>query len=214
MCGPLLLLAWFSVRRGWSLNWNAVLLLGAGLALQPAPAHANPLTDAFFTRDQQGRWAFEHQHYPAAAELFVDPYWKGIAAYNAADFDLALASFAQLNTAQAYFYLGNIYVRRFKFEQAIAAYRQALTLQPQFPEASANLALAIALEKDTDSAEQNTPEVKPDAVKFDKPPGKGQSKPVQTLQAASDEQWLQNLTTSPANFLRQKFSLQDQKVAP
>jgi Ca-activated chloride channel family protein len=37
---------------------------------------------------------------------------------------------------------------------------------------------------------------------------------VQTLQAASDEQWLQNLTTSPANFLRQKFSLQDQKVAP
>ena len=214
LCGPLLLLAWFSVRRGWSLNWNAVLLLGAGLALQPAPAHANALTDAFFTRDQQGRWAFEHQHYPAAAELFVDPYWKGIAAYNAADFDLALASFAQLNTAQAYFYLGNIYVRRFKFEQAIAAYRQALTLQPQFPEASANLALAIALEKDTDSAEQNTPEVKPDAVKFDKPPGKGQSKPVQTLQAASDEQWLQNLTTSPANFLRQKFSLQDQKVAP
>ena len=34
LCGPLLLMAWFSVRRGWSLNWNAVLLLGAGLALQ------------------------------------------------------------------------------------------------------------------------------------------------------------------------------------
>ena len=202
------------MRRGWSLNWNAVLLLGAGLALQPSPAQANALTDAFFTRDQQGRWAFEHQHYPAAAELFVDPYWKGIAAYNAADFDLALASFARLNTAPAYFYLGNIYVRRYKFDQAIAAYRQALALQPQFPEASANLALAIALEKDTDSAEQNTPEVKPDAIKFDKPPGKGQSKPLQTPQAASDEQWLQNLTTSPANFLRQKFSLQDQKVAP
>ena len=94
-----------------------------------------------------------------------------------------------------------------------------MILQPQFPEASANLALAIALQKDTDSAEQNTPEVKPDAIKFDKQPGKGQSKPLQTLQAASDEQWLQNLTTSPANFLRQKFSLQDQtaqqpKVAP
>ena len=219
LCGPLLLIGFFSVRRGWSLNWNAVLVLGAGLALQPAPAEANALTDAFFTRDQQGRWAFEHQHYPAAAELFVDPYWKGIAAYNAADFDLALASFAQLDTPQAYFYLGNIYVRRFKFEQGIAAYRQALTLQPQFPEASANLALALALLKDTESAGQNTPEVKPDAIKFDGQPGKGQSKPLQTRQAASDEQWLQNLTTSPANFLRQKFSLQDQtaqqpKVAP
>ncbi|MNE72886.1 hypothetical protein D3C80_1688650 [compost metagenome] len=48
---------------------------------------------------------------------------------------------------------------------------------------------------------------------MDKAPGKGQSKPVQTQQAASDEQWLQNLTTSPAKFLKQKFSLQDQAGA-
>jgi Ca-activated chloride channel family protein len=210
LCWPLLLIAFFSLRKGWSLNWMAGFLLAVGLALQPAPAQANALTDAFFTRDQQGRWAFEHEHYPQAAALFVDPYWKGVAAYNAADFDLALASFARLNTPPAYFYLGNIYVRRFKFDQAIAAYQQALTLQPQFPEATANLALAIALEKDTESAEKNTPEVKPDEIKMDKAPGKGQSKPVQTRQAASDEQWLQNLTTSPAKFLKQKFSLQDQ----
>lgn len=210
LCIALLILAFFSVRRGWSLNWTAALILGVGL--QPTPAQANALSDAFFTRDQQGRWAFEHQHFPAAASLFEDPYWKGIAAYNAADFDLALASFAQLDTPQAYFYLGNIYVRRFKFDQAIAAYTRALALQPKFPEASANLALAQALLKDTDSAEQNTPEVKPDQIKLDLQPGKGQSKPLQTRQAASDQQWLENLTTSPANFLRQKFSLQDQSA--
>jgi Ca-activated chloride channel family protein len=210
LCWPLLLIAFFSVRRGWSLNWMAGLLLAVGLGLQPAPAQANALTDAFFTRDQQGRWAFEHQHYPQAAALFVDPYWKGVAAYNAADYDLALASFARLDTPQAYFYLGNIYVRRFKFDQAIAAYTQALKLQPQFPEATANLALAIALQKDTESAEKNAPEVKPDEIKMDKAPGKGESKKVETQQAASDAQWLQNLTTSPAKFLKQKFSLQDQ----
>lgn len=210
LCWPLLLIAFFSVRRGWSLNWMAGLLIALGLGLQPAPAQANALTDAFFTRDQQGRWAFEHQHLPQAAALFVDPYWKGVAAYHASDYDLALASFARLDTPQAYFYLGNIYVRRFKFDQAIAAYNQALKLQPQFPEATANLALAIALQKDTESAEKNAPEVKPDEIKMDKAPGKGESKSVQTEQAASDEQWLQNLTTSPAKFLKQKFSLQDQ----
>jgi Ca-activated chloride channel family protein len=210
LCWPLLLIAFFTVRKGWSLNWMAGLLLALGLGFGPAPAEANALTDAFFTRDQQGRWAFEHEHYPQAAALFVDPYWKGIAAYNAADFDLALASFARLDTAQAYFYLGNIHVRRFKFDEAIAAYTQALKLQPQFPEATANLALAIALQKDTESAEQNTPEVKPDEIKMDKAPGKGQSKTVQTEQATSDELWLQNLSTSPAKFLKQKFSLQDQ----
>lgn len=210
LCWPLLLIAFFSVRKGWSLNWTAGLLLALGIAFQPTTAQANALTDAFFTPDQQGRWAFEHEHFPQAAALFVDPYWKGIAAYNAADFDLALASFARLQTPQAYFYLGNIYVRRFKFDQAIAAYTQALKLQPQFPEAKANLALAIALEKDTESAEQNAPEVKPDEIKMDKAPGKGQSKAVETEQATSDALWLQNLTTSPAKFLKQKFSLQDQ----
>ncbi|TBN40323.1 VWA domain-containing protein [Pseudomonas sp. BGI-2] len=210
LCWPLLLLAFLGVRKGWSLNWMAGLLLALGIGFQPAPAEANALTEAFFTPDQQGRWAFEHEHFPQAAAHFVDPYWKGIAAYNAADFDVALASFARLETPQAYFYLGNIYVRRFSFDQAIAAYQQALKLQPQFPEATANLALAIALQKDTESAEQNTPEVKPDEIKMDKAPGKGQSKAVETEQAASDEQWLQNLSTSPAKFLKQKFSLQDQ----
>lgn len=212
LCWPLLLLALFSVRRGWSLNWMAVLVLGA--FLQPAPAEANALTDAFFTRDQQGRWAFEHHHYPAAAALFVDPYWKGVAAYNAADYDLALATFAQLDTAQAAFYRGNIHVRRFKFDDAITAYQQALQQQPQFPEASANLALALALKKDTENASDNAPEVKPDAVKFDKATGKGKSKAIQTEQASNDALWLQNLTTSPANFLRRKFSLQDQGAQP
>ncbi|WP_433740779.1 VWA domain-containing protein [Pseudomonas putida] len=213
LCWPLLLLAFFSVRKGWSLNWMPGLLLAIGLGMQPAPAQANALTDAFFTPDQQGRWAFEHEHFPQAAAHFVDPYWKGIAAYNAADFDLALASFARLQTPQAYFYLGNIYVRRFKFDQAIAAYTQALKLQPQFPEATANLALAIALQKDTESAEENAPETKPDEIKMDKAPGKGQSKSLVTQQATSDEQWLQNLSTSPAKFLKQKFSLQDQAGA-
>ena len=208
LCWPLLLLALVSVRRGWSLNWGAVLLLG--LLLPPTPAEANP----FLTPDQQGRWAFEHHHYPEAAARFVDPYWKGIAAYNAADYDLAQSTFSAMNTPQAAFYLGNIHVRRFKFDDAISAYQHALQLQPDFPEASANLALAIALKKDTESAANNTPEVKPDEVKFDKAPGKGQSKAIQTQQANNDALWLQNLTTSPANFLRRKFSLQDQEAKP
>ncbi|MDE1167308.1 MAG: VWA domain-containing protein [Pseudomonas sp.] len=207
LCWPLLLIAFFSVRKGWSLNWVAGLVLAVSLA--PSPAQAGALADAFMTPDQQGRWAFDHGHYPAAAAHFNDPYWKGVAAYQAVDYDLALASFARLDTPQAYFYLGNIYTRRYKFDPAIAAYQQALKLQPDFPEAQANLALAIALQKDTDSAQQNAPDTKADAVKFDNTQDKGKSQTVQTQQAASDAQWLENLTTSPARFLKHKFALQD-----
>ena len=70
-----------------------------------------------------------------------------------------------------------------------------MRLQPDFPEATANLALAIALKTDTESAANNTPKVKPDEIKFDKAPGKGQSKAIQTQQANNDALWLQNLTT-------------------
>lgn len=211
LCWPLALIALCCVRRGWQVHWLGAVLLAVLLGGTPAPALAGWLADAFFTADQQGRWAFEHEHYPQAAEHFHDPYWKGLAAYRAADYDAALASLAGLDSAPAYFQLGNIYVHHFKFTEAIAAYQQALAKQPDFPEATANLALAQDLLKDyEDQQEQGTPDEKPDKVVEDQTPSKG-GKPVQQdkAKAASDQAWLNNLTTSPAQFLKRKFSLQD-----
>lgn len=210
LCWPLLLLVLLSVRKGWKVHWLGALVLASGLLGVPSPARAGALADAFFTADQQGRWAFEHERYPQAAAHFRDPFWKGLAAYRAADYPLALASFARLDSAQAYFYLGNTYVRLSRFEQAIGAYRQALARQPAFPEASANLALAQALQKDReDQQEAGPPDEKPDQEVFDNTAGKGRSVPRATAAAESDEQWLNNLNTSPAQFLRRKFLLQD-----
>jgi Ca-activated chloride channel family protein len=217
LCWPLLLLVLFSVRRGWRVNWLPGLLLALLLGGTAEPARAGALADAFFTADQQGRWAFEHGHYPQAAARFHDPYWKGVAAYEAADFQAALASLGKVDTALAWFYQGNSYVRLFKFTQAIAAYRQALRLQPSFPEAQANLALAEALLKDyEDQQQEGPPDEKADKVVEDQTPtAGGKQQQQQTPQAASDELWLNNLTMSPAQFLRRKFALQDAaKEAP
>ncbi|CAI3804548.1 hypothetical protein GLGCALEP_03653 [Pseudomonas sp. MM221] len=210
LCWPLLLVVLFSVRRGWQVNWLPGLLLAVLLGSGAEPARAGGLADAFFTADQQGRWAFEHGHYPQAAAHFSDPYWKGVAAYEAADYPVALASLGKLDTPAAWFYQGNSYVRLFKFPQAIAAYRQALRLLPDFAEAKANLALAEALQKDyQDQQQAGTPDEKADKVVEDQTPGSGQQQQQKTQQAASDQLWLNNLTTSPAQFLRRKFSIQD-----
>ncbi|MDD1013898.1 VWA domain-containing protein [Pseudomonas rubra] len=209
LCWPLVLLALYCVRRGWRVNWLAGVLAVTLLGSLPAPARASSLADAFFTADQQGRWAFEQGRYGQAAARFEDPYWKGVAAYQASDYPLALASLARLDTASAWFYQGNSYVRLFKFTQAISAYRQALRLQPQFAEATANLALAQALLKDYQAQQQDNPELKPDKVIEDQTPvegGKSQAQP--TPVAASDQVWLENLGTSPAQFLKRKFQLQ------
>jgi len=215
LCWPLALIALFCVRRGWRVNWLGLLLI-VMLSAPSQPARAGALADAFFTPDQQGRWAFEHGHFPQAAEHFHDPFWKGVAAYNAADYPAALASFARLDSASAHFYLGNIYVRLFKFPQAISAYQQALQKQADFPQAKANLALAQALLKDyEDQQEAGTPDEKADKVVEDQTPSQGgQQKQVSTPQAASDQLWLNNLTTSPAQFLKRKFMLQNAARQP
>ncbi|MCO7593822.1 MULTISPECIES: VWA domain-containing protein [Pseudomonas] len=210
LCWPLLVLALLGLRRGWRVHWLGAWLLALSVGYAPQPVQAGALADAFFTPDQQGRWAFEHEHYPQAAQHFADPYWKGVAAYRAADFDAALGSFAQLDTAAAYFYQGNAYVRLSKFEQAIAAYQQALRRQEAFPEASANLALAQALLKDREAQQEaGPPDEKADQVKFDNTSGKGKDVQRPAGQASADQAWLDNLTTSPAQFLKRKFLLQD-----
>ena len=211
LCWPLLLVVLFSVRRGWRVNWLPSLLLAGLLGAGAEPAQAGGLADAFFTADQQGRWAFEHGHYPQAAAHFRDPYWKGVAAYEAADYPAALANLGKLDTAPAWFYQGNSYVRLFKFPQAIAAYRQALRLRPDFAEAKANLVLAEALLKDYEGQQQaGTPDEKADKVVEDQTPAAGdQQQQQKTPQAASDQLWLNNLTMSPAQFLKRKFSIQD-----
>ncbi|WP_336334506.1 VWA domain-containing protein [Pseudomonas putida] len=215
LCWPLLLLAVCCVRRGWRVSWLGTLLLAGVLAGMPAPARAAGLADVFFTPDQQGRWAFEHGHYPQAAEHFNDPYWKGVAAYQASDYQGALTALARVDSAAAWFYQGNSYVRLFKFPEAIAAYRQALALQPDFAQATANLALAQALLKDYQEQQQNNPQVKPDKVVEDQTPVEGgKSQQQKTAMAASDQVWLDNLTTSPGQFLKRKFQLQQAAGTP
>ncbi|MCY1275812.1 von Willebrand factor type A domain protein [compost metagenome] len=215
LCWPLLALAFLAVRRGWSVSWLPALLLGLFLQLAPGQdANAGALADAFFSRDQQGRWAFEHERYPQAAELFEEPYWKGRAAYAAADYQAALAAFASLDSAEGWFYLGNTWMRLSKFDAAADAYRQALQRQPGMAEAQANLELAIALEKIADEQREVTPGDEPDKIEFDNRKGKGKDVRMDPKQAASEDAWLENLSTSPAQFLRRKFAIQDALAQP
>jgi Ca-activated chloride channel family protein len=217
LCWLLLPLAWLSIRRGWSINWLPALLLAVSLGGHTPNAQAGVLADAFMSTDQQGRWAFERQQYPAAAAHFNDPYWKGLAAYKAAEFNLALASFAKLDSAEAYFYRGNSHARLHQYPQALNAYAQALRLQPVFAQAQFNQALVTELQRQFEADQQVAPEEDPDQQQFDdqgKPGDKGEKVMLNGPKAVSAELWLRNLNTSPAGFLKQKFRLQQAASQP
>jgi Ca-activated chloride channel family protein len=216
LCWLLVPLAWLAIRKGWGLSWMPAVLLTLGIALPAGEARAGALADAFFTADQQGRWYFEQDKMPLAAKHFSDPYWKGLAAYQAAEFNDALASFARMaNGPQeqrptAYFYIGNSQARLMRYPEAIIAYTEALRLQPDFPQARANLELVTELQRQFEIDQQLAPEDDEGTQQYDDKgkPGKGKDAMVNASKPTSTELWLRNLSTSPAEFLRKKFRQQ------
>lgn len=213
LCWPLALLALLGLRRGWNVNWMAGLLLAWVTGIYPPAANAGPLANAFFTPDQQGRWAYEHKRFADAAARFQDPYWKGRAAYDAGDYRTALAAFARLDTPEGYFYLGNTQARLRSYDASLAAYDQALRLRADFPEAQSNRDLVARLQAAIESEQEDDDQQKPDDVSFDNKKGAGKMMQVPVAQAASDDVWLRNLSLSPGGFLKQKFAIEEARKA-
>ncbi|MDF1700010.1 MAG: VWA domain-containing protein [Planctomycetota bacterium] len=216
---PLVLASLFWFRRGWSVRWAPVLVLAATVfAAEPAHAHESALRDAFQTPDQQGRAHFEAGDFAAAAQHFEDPSWKATAYYRLGEYELAEAWYAKLDTAAAWYGRGNALVTLARLSDAVVAYGEALTREPEAEDVQANLAIVRAVIKrraEEEPAEGGST-LRPDKFVMDDPDKKDQRKrPEQeetTLGGSMDERmaevWMRQVQTTPAAFLRTKFATQ------
>jgi Ca-activated chloride channel family protein len=201
--------AWF--RRGWTIRWTPVVLLGLALGM---PGRAEALDwrwlDPWLTRDQQGRVAYERADYEAAAARFADPMWRGVALYRQGRYDDAIEAFARIDMAESYYNQGNALAKLGKFPAAVASYQEALRRRPDWPEAKANLALVqrlIPKPKDKDDEEQGDPSQKPDQIQFDDKGKKGKAGQVD-VGTQTAEMWMRNIQTTPRDLLQKKFALE------
>ena len=209
-----LVAAWF--RRGWTVRWAPSCLLVLHLWVPSTPLGLEfKWMDLFLTPDQQGRYAFEQEDYQTAAERFEDPYWKGISLYRLGNYDEAVNQFALLESAEAYFYLGNCYSRLGGYPAAVESYEEALRIRPEFDEAEENRKLLLSLieeEKEEESSEERgDPNLEADEVKFDEKGKKGKEGEIEQSLFSEEqvaEMWMRNIQTSPADYLRFKFLIQ------
>ncbi len=157
--GPWLLLlllpvAALAFRKGWLL---AVFPL---FFIMLPDASAGVWDDLWHTRDQQGQQAFSAEQTEQAAQLFESPEWQGVAQYRAGNYQAAVDSFAQQDTADAHYNRGNALAKLGDLEGAKQAYQQALEKNPQHPQAKDNKALVEQLleqkqqEQDSESGDQ------------------------------------------------------------
>lgn len=210
---PVAVLGAFWFRRGWSVRWAGLVLAVTVLA---APIRADAaefdFADMWWTPDQQGRLAFERGEYGRAATLFADPMWRGVALYRAGNFGEAVDAFAQVRSAESYFNQGNALAHLDKLEEAVASYKEALKLRPGWDEAEGNMAVIeklIADRKSEEEEQQEAPNLKPDAVQFDKKGEKGKAGQIELGQQTA-EMWMRNIQITPTDLLARKFAIEAQ----
>lgn len=195
------------------------LLLALPLLLLAGCRPASFWSGLWLTPDQQGMRAFDSGDFVTAATRFEDPLRRGTALYYSGQFDAAIAEWARLSSAEAWFGRGNALAHLERYEEATEAYRRALELRPGYREAEQNIEyLRPFLPIDTPGGTTGVEgrDAAADEVVFDADAERleqeGRDTDVNEASLLSEEQmaqmWLQQADVSPGSFLRQKFRFQ------
>ena len=140
-------LAAFAFRRGWLLGF-------AVLFITPPPAYAFGWKDLWLRADQQAQRQLQQGDAQTAAQQFRDADWRGMALYEAGDYEAAAQAFAESNDIESRYNRGNALARVGELQQAIDTYRDVLQQNPGHEDAKANLELLEKLFQDQQQQRQ------------------------------------------------------------
>lgn len=135
--GPWLLLALvpialFGFRRGW------LMLVALALYAPLQPARAASFSDLWQRRDQQAAAALARGDAKDAASVAPDAAWRAGAAYREGDYAKAADEYADVDGADGAYNRGNALAQLGRYEDALAAYDDALKHAPGMADAVAN----------------------------------------------------------------------------
>jgi Ca-activated chloride channel family protein len=218
---------WF--RRGWTLQWSALLVLVFSLG-QPQQAQAADhwFADLWLTPDQQGRWLFEAGDYAGAAQRFRNPLWKGMAYYYAEEFNLAAEYFSRIDSDRARFNRANALAHSQNYLPAVRLYRGLMeTNNPDSPTYQAAAKNQALLQEIIDAinrmSESQADEGAASKELGEDDPQRADGAERETMQAQIVEQfsaeqilqdqkindmWMRSVQRDPSNFLAVKFAMQ------
>ncbi|GAB4514023.1 MAG: VWA domain-containing protein [Roseibium sp.] len=216
----LIALLWF--RRGWTMQWSA-LLLAAGLSLPASDVRADGWRDWFLTADQQGQLAFRARKFGDAARLFEDPEWKAYALYRSGQYEDAAERYSWQESSTAAMGEGLSLIRSRKYREAVAAFEKAVERDPDNAAARHNLDLAkhILDYIETTREQSDTGEaagIGADDVVYDNEAGRGTdsegSQPAGDILPETAETWMRGVDTRTGDFLKSRFALEAARSTP
>ncbi len=152
--GPWLILliipfAAYAFRKGF------IFLLIIFILPIPQPAQALEWSELWKNKNQQGKSALQQGDAEHAADLFENPEWKAAAQYKAGKFEESANLLKNIDTADANYNRGNALARAGDIENAIKAYDQTLTLNPEHEDAKFNKKLLEDNQKENSEKSQS-----------------------------------------------------------
>ncbi len=121
---------------------KGLLCVALLLVLLPLPknSYAFEWQDLWQRPDQQALKAYQQGDYAKAAEKFENPNWQAAAHYQAGDYEKALKTYQTQTEQNAdnIYNQGNALAQSGQLKEAIAAYQQALNLNPNHDDAKYN----------------------------------------------------------------------------
>lgn len=216
-------LLWF--RQGWTLNWVLVIgILGSPMHSNSSYADELSLLDLLMTKDQQGQYYFNQKQYSKAASSFRNPMNKGIAFYQAEEFDAAVDSFASIDSIEGLFYRANALAHGRRYVAAIKIYDLILKQNKDHQPAQKNRKIVKKIVDEVNQmSEAQQAEIGEQSEQLGKAPKTGEgakkmafeTRKIKQLSAeqllnnpALNEIWMRQVEPDPANFLKVKFLMQ------
>ena len=142
---PLLLVVAAGFRRGWLLLLPVLICpLVISMPLR-AMGHHFGWKDLWQRRDQQASLALHAGHPAEAARLADTPTWRGVAAYQAGNYQQAIQALRHAPGSDGAYNLGNALAKTGHFMDAMKAYDRALKLDPSNQDARVNRDVLKAL---------------------------------------------------------------------
>ncbi len=181
--------------------------------------------DLWLTPDQQGQILFNFGHYQQASNTFKSAQWQAYSSYGAEQYKNAAIIYGQFNNVDSQIAKANAFAHGREYINARNLYQQILTIDPQNPAASTNVKIVQAIIDEVNRLSASQKAEDGEAIKElgdDPQTGDGaerketpKEQKIEQLSAEQllldpnlNEMWLRQVQKNPANFLSQKFYMQ------
>jgi Ca-activated chloride channel family protein len=184
-------------------------------------------SDLWLTRDQQGQVLFNLGHYQQASNTFKSTQWQAYSSYGAEQYKNAVTLYGQFTDIESQIAKANAFAHGREYINARNLYQQILTIDPQNLPAHTNIKIVQAIIDEVNrlSASQKAEDGEAikelgdepqtgDGAEREEAPKEPEIEQLTAeqllLDANLNEMWLRQVQKNPANFLSQKFYMQQQ----